>query len=347
MQRQVTDKDNVLDSLKGFVASQGVRQSANEHLIPEALFDDPATTEKEAEAISAVKALQIAAQQGQKIFTITQANIDQVLPQLAHKALIIQDVKDAVAAGKIVTISQSTISYKGWTGAGYSIVDPNTGTGAYLIGGGQDGGIAKITDLDFNWLGLLPSTLIPQPTTTALAQASLELQKAIEFTIGISKKWVECNRDEIKNAALTIVAGVVLAIALAATIGSTIITGGAAGPAGITIISALALVFTSSAQAAKPKNNNCKRDCTTANNYHFSSAYYISAGVKISNPQPDVHAFKEYITGSDKQNSRYDVCACKEDKSLILFNVKQCGSVPLHYDGFEYYPQHYYGFGEK
>jgi hypothetical protein len=62
------------------------------------------------------------------------------LPQLAHKALIIQDVKDAVAAGKIVTISQSTISYKGWTGAGYSIVDPNTGAGAYLIGGGADGG---------------------------------------------------------------------------------------------------------------------------------------------------------------------------------------------------------------
>jgi len=157
MQRQVTDKDNVLDSLKGFVASQGPRQSANEHLVPEAMFDDPATTEKEAEAISAVKALQIAAHSanasscvgakqcfatpssGQKIFTITQANIDQVLPQLAHKALIIQDVKDAVAAGKIVIISQSTMSYKGWTGAGYSIVDPNTGAGAYLIGGGAWG----------------------------------------------------------------------------------------------------------------------------------------------------------------------------------------------------------------
>jgi hypothetical protein len=147
MQRQVTDKDNVLDSLRSFIASQGPRQSANEHLVPEALFDDPATTEKEAEAISAVKAIQIAAQQGQKIFTITQANIDQVLPQLAHKALIIQDVKDAVAAGKIVTISQSTISYKGWTGAGYILIDPNTGAGAYLIGGGADGAISLFLGL--------------------------------------------------------------------------------------------------------------------------------------------------------------------------------------------------------
>jgi hypothetical protein len=55
-------------------------------------------------------------------------------------------VKDAVAAGKIVTISQSTISYKGWTGAGYSIVDPNTGTGAYLIGGGADGGFTTFAE---------------------------------------------------------------------------------------------------------------------------------------------------------------------------------------------------------
>lgn len=56
-----------------------------------------------------------------------------------------QDVQDAVNAGKIVTISQSQISYKGWTGTGYVIVDPKTGAGAgagaYLIGGAADGGL--------------------------------------------------------------------------------------------------------------------------------------------------------------------------------------------------------------
>jgi thymidine phosphorylase len=74
-----------------------------------------------------------------KMIKICNINSDQMLPQLAHKALIIQDVKDAVAAEKIVTISQSTVSYKGWTGAGYILIDPNTGAGAYLIGGGADG----------------------------------------------------------------------------------------------------------------------------------------------------------------------------------------------------------------
>jgi hypothetical protein len=41
-----------------------------------------------------------------------------------------------------VTISQSTVSYKGWRGAGYILIDPATGAGAYLIGGGADGAIA-------------------------------------------------------------------------------------------------------------------------------------------------------------------------------------------------------------
>ena len=36
-------------------------------LVPEQLFDDPKTTEKEVKGVSAVKALQIAQQQGQTI----------------------------------------------------------------------------------------------------------------------------------------------------------------------------------------------------------------------------------------------------------------------------------------
>ena len=140
LRRTAVNTDNDLNQIIAFNTAQGPRQSANEHLIPEALFDDPATTEKEAEAISAVKALQIAQQQGQKIFTITQANIAQALPQLSHRASVTEDVQNAINAGKVVTISQSQISYKGWTGTGYVIVDPKTGAGAYLIGGGMDGG---------------------------------------------------------------------------------------------------------------------------------------------------------------------------------------------------------------
>lgn len=114
--------------------------SANEHLVPEALFDDPNTPVKEAEGISAVKALKIAMQQGQKVYTITQANQATVLPLLNHSANVMQDIQNALVAGKVVTVSANKISYNGWTGSGYILLDQNTGAGAYLIGGGADGG---------------------------------------------------------------------------------------------------------------------------------------------------------------------------------------------------------------
>lgn len=125
------DKDNGKTKLAAFHAFQGSRQSANEHLVPEQLFDDPKTTEKEVEGISAVKALQIAAQQGQTIYTITQANYSAVLPKLNHSQDVMTDVRNAINAGKEVTISQSQVHAFGWSGTGYIVLDPESGVGAY------------------------------------------------------------------------------------------------------------------------------------------------------------------------------------------------------------------------
>lgn len=69
---------------------------------------------------------------------------------------MIEDVQNAVAAGKIVTISQSMIHYKGWTGTGYVLLDPKTGAGAYLIGGGMDGSISL-------FLGLVVGRMLTNP----------------------------------------------------------------------------------------------------------------------------------------------------------------------------------------
>ncbi|ELA09178.1 hypothetical protein MOMA_02185 [Moraxella macacae 0408225] len=49
------------------------------------------------------------------------------------------DIRNAVNAGRIVTAHERNISVKGWSGSGYIIIDPYTGAGAYLIGGGVDG----------------------------------------------------------------------------------------------------------------------------------------------------------------------------------------------------------------
>ena len=65
------------------------------------------------------------------------------------------DIQNAINADKVVTVHEKNISYKGWHGSDYVILDPTTGVGAYLIGGGFNGGdITLLTGLQkfFNFL---------------------------------------------------------------------------------------------------------------------------------------------------------------------------------------------------
>ncbi len=115
----------------------GMMASAWEHRMPELLFTNE---EHPGEAVSAVKALAVAAKEGQKIYTVTAENVNAVLPVLNVRADVKDDIRAGVAAGKVATISQNQITVGGWTGVGYIISDPQTGTGAYLISGGSNGG---------------------------------------------------------------------------------------------------------------------------------------------------------------------------------------------------------------
>ena len=97
------------------------------------------------QGISAVKAIAIAFAQGQKIYTITQS-VYQANPNIvnnnlsAHSQSTRDKVQEALDAGYEITIHESPITESGWTGAGYSMIDPNTGSGGYLIDGGSNGG---------------------------------------------------------------------------------------------------------------------------------------------------------------------------------------------------------------
>ena len=81
--------------------------------MPEQLFDDPKTTEKEVEGVSAVKALQIAQQQGQTIYTITKENYNQVLPKLSLSANVMSDIQNAINADKVVTVHEKISAIRG------------------------------------------------------------------------------------------------------------------------------------------------------------------------------------------------------------------------------------------
>ena len=131
------DKDNNVENRINFNRMVGNRLSAMEHLIPEQMFSSEGN---KAEGISAVKAIAIASAEGQKIWTITQENIEDALASINLDADTESEIRNSVNSGMIVTTHEQSINFNGWIGEGYIILDPTTGAGAYKISGGGNGG---------------------------------------------------------------------------------------------------------------------------------------------------------------------------------------------------------------
>lgn len=137
---------------------RGQYASAMEHAVPEEFWVDKKqcrytnlngetqnpTQQSCAEGISAVKAIAIAQQQGQKIYTINKDNRNTALPKLNISGEAGAEIKNAIMAGKEVIFHEKAISAHGWTGHGYIMVDPNTGAGAYIIEGRGNGGFLDL-----------------------------------------------------------------------------------------------------------------------------------------------------------------------------------------------------------
>ncbi len=118
----------------------GLISSALEHAVPEQMFSDP---DDPTDGVSAVKALQLAAQQGQKIYQIDSSNVNTVLAQTNLGSSIEDEIRSYVGSGNIAIAHQSNISVPGWSGAGYILLDQETGIGSYKITGGGNGGFLK------------------------------------------------------------------------------------------------------------------------------------------------------------------------------------------------------------
>jgi len=162
---------------KNYALQIGILSSALEHAVPEQLFNtDP---NNPPDAISAVKALSKASAAGQRIYHITQANQGTALPNIHHDPATIAEIQNALNVGKEVITHTDAVTVPGWTGAGYIIFDPETGDGAYKIGGGQNGAFIAFA-LFFAALALF--ALLP----FFLAQFSLSLAIISIFTGVIS-----------------------------------------------------------------------------------------------------------------------------------------------------------------
>jgi len=125
----------------------GLLSSALEHATPEQMFS---TEQQPADAISAVKALSKANAQGQRIYQMTRDNMASTLPNLNLARETENEIRTALNAGLTVIAHTDNVSVPGWTGAGYIISNPETGSGAYKISGGQNGGFIKAISDDIN-----------------------------------------------------------------------------------------------------------------------------------------------------------------------------------------------------
>ena len=86
--------DNSQQKTIDYAIQTGPIGSALEHQVPEQLFNtDP---NNPTQAISTVKALQLANAQGQQIYKIDQTNIAEVLPKLHLSNDVLQDIQNAI-----------------------------------------------------------------------------------------------------------------------------------------------------------------------------------------------------------------------------------------------------------
>lgn len=122
----------------------GAMASFYEHSLLESSFStNPAAPD--VNAVSAVKLLTAAGQVGIPVYEISQANASAILPLLQVDATTLDEMRSALAAGKHVTTSKTALTIDGWTGLGYIIADLDTGSAAYKISGGANGGEIRKT----------------------------------------------------------------------------------------------------------------------------------------------------------------------------------------------------------
>lgn len=125
-------KDGNQSRVRQFMMSAGQMSSAMEHGIFESMYQE--------KGVSTVQVLKLANDQGIPIYTITQNNISSILPALQISDEVINDIQNAVNAGKTVIVPKQNITYYNWTGTGYVVMDSQTGAGAYMISTSLAGG---------------------------------------------------------------------------------------------------------------------------------------------------------------------------------------------------------------
>ena len=121
-----------------FKFNSGVIGSALEHSTPEIMFNN--NISYSLNAVSAVKILQKASEQGQRLYKITNINKNNIFPLLNLDVRTKNEIQAAINSNKEVITHTDNVNNSNYSGVGYLILDPVTGDGSYKISNGSNGG---------------------------------------------------------------------------------------------------------------------------------------------------------------------------------------------------------------
>lgn len=104
------------------------------------IWDEAVNETRSGAGITTMSYLEAAVRQNIPLYHITQDNLSVALPELEVSSAVLNDIRNAVNAGREVTIPQRELLKDGFFGVGYIVLDPDTGAGGYLISSGLAGG---------------------------------------------------------------------------------------------------------------------------------------------------------------------------------------------------------------
>jgi hypothetical protein len=107
------------------------------------------------------------------------------LASLSIGGTVGQEIRNAVNAGKEVTVHEKAISAFGWSGYGYSITDPETGASGYLLEGSGNGGYFLGVLNGFSLAALLAGIVFSAPISLVLILTILLAASMIAANIAL------------------------------------------------------------------------------------------------------------------------------------------------------------------
>lgn len=119
------------EAATAFATSQGLNSSILEHLIFESNFG--------LKSFSAVRAMELANVQQIPIYVLDRQNVQRV-EELELSNDERQSIRNLISAGRTVLVPKRQVQYVDYVGTGYIALDRTTGSGAYIISGGLNGG---------------------------------------------------------------------------------------------------------------------------------------------------------------------------------------------------------------